>query len=98
MKTRGSSQTRRQWVEGGGAVGSVRVRSQGRQIHNSKYNNPPAPKYKKETMKPILHIQDGIGVALPKPPQTPPIHLSVDDTVALFKFSHALIKCSCGYA
>ena len=41
-----------------------------------------------------LHIHEGISVASPNPPQTPPITLSLDDLLAFFKFSHVVINAS----
>ena len=36
-------------------------------------------------------IQDGIGVATPNPPQTPPTHRSLDDLRVFFKFSQVFM-------
>ena len=44
-----------------------------------------------------LHIHEGISVASPNPPQTPPITLSLDDLLAFFKFSHVVINASDGF-
>jgi hypothetical protein len=56
----------------------------------------PAPYANKREMKAARHIHDGIGVAGPNPPQTPPIQRSLDDFVARFK-SHVLIIVSDGF-
>ncbi len=44
-----------------------------------------------------LHIQEGISVTSPNPPQTPPITLSLDDLLDFFKFSHFVINPSDGF-
>lgn len=44
-----------------------------------------------------LHIHEGISVASPNPPQTPPITLLLDDLLAFFKFSHVVINASDGF-
>jgi hypothetical protein len=36
----------------------------------------PVPKQKKSNENITLHVQEGIGVCFPNPPQTPPIHRS----------------------
>ncbi|MDO8282413.1 MAG: hypothetical protein Q7U10_07305 [Thermodesulfovibrionia bacterium] len=68
--------------------------SPGIQIHNTTYSNNPAPKASIENKNPALHIQDGIGVASPNPPHTPPIKRSVEDLFAIFKFSQTPISSS----
>jgi hypothetical protein len=83
-------------LTGGGAPCSDFGFSPGRQIHSSTYNNNPTPKVNKQKMKATRHIQDGIGVAAPNPPHTPPIQRSLDDFVAAFRFCQALIFSSDG--
>jgi hypothetical protein len=63
----------------------------GMQIHSTTYNNNPKPNANMLKRKAARHIHDGIGVAAPKPPQTPPIISSFDDLVAALSFCHVLI-------
>jgi hypothetical protein len=64
------------------------------QIHKIIYGSSPNPKNRRHVRKMALHIHDGIAVASPKPPQTPPIILSLDDFLAFFKFCHVLMNAS----
>ena len=57
----------------------------------------PNPKERRQIRKMTLHIHEGISVASPNPPQTPPITLSLDDLLAFFKFSHVVINASDGF-
>src|SRR5262245_4910209 len=49
------------------------------------YGNSPMPPPINKRQKPTRHAQDGTGVCCPKPPQTPPSHLSRLDRVKRFK-------------
>jgi hypothetical protein len=53
----------------------------GTKIQSKIYNNIPVPKHKTSVTKNRRHAHDGMGELSPKPPQTPPIHLSVSDFV-----------------
>jgi hypothetical protein len=74
-----------------GPAPSVSVLSSGMQIHSTTYNNNPKPNANMLNRKAALHIHEEIGVAAPKPPQTPPIISSFDDLVAALSFCHVLI-------
>ena len=78
-------------TDAGGECFSDSALSLGIQIHSTTYNNNPPPKANREKSSTALHIQDGTGVAAPNPPHTPPIILSLDDLVIVFRFCHVLI-------
>src|SRR5437016_3291475 len=68
------------------------------QMQSPPENNNPAPNANKEKSKPALHTQDGIWVAAPNPPHTPPIQRSLDERLAVFRFCKMLIYSSVGFS
>lgn len=86
-----------QLTDAGGVCFSDSALSPGIQIHSTTYNNNPPPKANREKSNAALHIQDGTGVAAPNPPHTPPIILSLEDLVIIFRFCQVFMGYSDGF-